>query len=360
MKVHCPHCNKVYNISDDALPQGKQIAFHCKDCSGLIKIDMRSNSKKSIFPRMSKATKKEKQKRPSPPKEYDEDQPKGRALKRKILQILMGRLPVMPQIVLKAQEVMADPNSSLKDLARIIETDQGIVTRTLLLANSAYYGLAGKVTSIQHASVLLGNKTLGEVIVMAGTSGFLNKTLNGYGLDSKIFWRHSLAVAFGSKLIARKAHPELENDAFVAGLIHDSGKIMLDQHIFERKEAFEEFMRDGQQSFLKAEKEILGFDHSEIGSEVCRTWGIPESLTIAVRYHHVPSLSDGDLLAYIVHVANSLALMGDFGTGIDDEMYPIENGAMEFVGLELGDEDDIVSEVRESVERIGEELEEAD
>jgi len=276
------------------------------------------------------------------------------------MHILMGRLPVMPQIVLKAQEVMADPNSSMKDLARIIETDQGIVTRTLLLANSAYYGLAGKVISIQHASVLLGNETLGEIIVMAGTSGFLNKTLTGYEVDSKVFWRHSLAVAFGSRFIAGKGHPELKNDAFVAGLIHDAGKIMLDQHIFERKAAFEGFMRDGLQPFLKAEKEILGFDHSEIGSEVCKTWGIPEPLTVAVRYHHNPSLSGGDMLAYIVHVANSMVLMGGFGTGIDDEMYPIEDGAMEFVGLEPGDGEDIMREVTESVERIGEELGEAD
>jgi HD-like signal output (HDOD) protein len=359
MKVQCPQCHKFYNISDDALPEGKEIAFHCKECNGLVKIDLRSKPKKSIFPRMSKASKYRKQKRPSPTNESAESQPKGRALKRKIVQILMGRLPVMPQIVLKAQEVMADPNSSMKELARIIETDQGIVTRTLLLANSAYYGLAGKVTSVQHASVLLGNETLGEIIVMAGTSGFLNKTLTGYGVDSKAFWRHSLAVAFGSKLIAGKVHPELENDAFVAGLIHDSGKIMLDQHIFERKASFEEFMRDGQQSFLRAEKEILGFDHSEIGSEVCKTWGIPESLTIAVKYHHKPSLSGDNLLAYIVHVANFLALMHDFGTGFDEDLYPIEEGATEFLGLEQGYEDEIVNETHESVERIGEELGEA-
>jgi hypothetical protein len=161
MKVHCPHCNKIYNISEDALPQGKTIAFHCKECNGLVKIDLRSKAKTNILPRLSKATKPKKPERPSPKKEDTESQPKGRALKRKIMQILMGRLPVMPQIVLKAQEVIADPNSSMKDLARIIETDQGIVTRTLLLANSAYYGLAGKVTSIQHASVLLGNQALG-------------------------------------------------------------------------------------------------------------------------------------------------------------------------------------------------------
>lgn len=356
MRVRCPYCNKIYNISDDALPQGKKIAFHCKECNGLIKIKPRSKAQKDIFPRMSRAKRAEKQQRPSQAKEEVETHPKGRALKRKILQILMGRLPVMPQIVLKAQEVMSDPNSSMKDLARIIETDQGIVTRTLLLANSAYYGLAGKVTSIQHASVLLGNETLGEIIVMAGTSGFLNKTLQGYGLDSKIFWRHSLAVAFGSKFISGRVHPELQNDAFVAGLIHDAGKIMLDQHIFERKRAFDEFMRDGQKSFLQAEKEILGLDHSEIGSEVCKTWGIPEALTVAVKYHHKPSLSGSDVLSYIVHMANSFACIGDFGTGIDDDMYPVEEGAMELVGLEPGDEEAIVSEVHESVERIGEEL----
>ena len=360
MRVRCPHCNKVYNIPDDALPQGKRMSFHCKKCNGVVRIDPSPKPRKELFPRLSRAKKAEKKQAAPPVEQETETKPMGRELKKKILQILMGRLPVMPQIVLKAQEVMADPNSSMKDLARIIETDQGIVTRTLLLANSAYYGLAGKVTSVQHASVLLGNETLGEIIVMAGTSGFLNKTLQGYGLDSKIFWGHSLAVAFGSKFIAGKVRPELENDAFVAGLIHDSGKIMLDQHVFERKAAFDAFMMDGGKSYLQAEKEILGLDHSEIGSEVCKTWGLPEALTVAVKYHHNPARSGGDGLAYIVHVANSLALMGDFGNGIDDEMYAIEEGAMEFVGLKPGDEEGVMRDVSESVERIGEELGEAD
>ncbi|MBW1701176.1 MAG: zinc-ribbon domain-containing protein [Deltaproteobacteria bacterium] len=359
MKVDCPSCHKVYNIREELLKIGKETTFKCEDCNGIIKIDLRSNSKKDVPPRPSQTTINEKQKKSVPLKKYAEKQPRGQSLKSKILQILMGRLPVMPQIVVKAQEVMSDPSSSLKDLARVIETDQGIVTRTLVLANSAYYGLAGKVSSIQHASVLLGNKTLGEVIIMAGASGFLNKTLKGYGLDSKILWRHSLAVAFGSKFIARKKFPELENDALVAGLMHDAGKIMLDQHVFERKEAFEEFMRDGQETFLRAEKEILGLDHSEIGSEICKIWGIPESLTIAIRYHHYPSLSKDNWLAYIVHVANSIAMMSGIGSGIDDELYQIEVGAMEFLGLEKGDEDDIMSEVSESVKRIGEELGEA-
>ena len=101
---------------------------------------------------------------------------------------------------------------------------------------------------------------------MAGSSTLLGNSLDGYQLDSGDLWRHSLAVAFASRLIAQKKHPEFENDAFSAGLIHDAGKLVLDKYISERNEMFHDFMSEGPKTFLDAEKEILGFDHSNIPS----------------------------------------------------------------------------------------------
>ena len=96
-------------------------------------------------------------------------------------------------------------------------------------------------------------------MTMAGTSSLLGNTLKGYELEPGDLWRHSLAVALASKIIANKKNPGLANDAFSACLIHDAGKLILDKYILERKEAFEEFMADGQQSFLSGELSQNGY-----------------------------------------------------------------------------------------------------
>jgi HD-like signal output (HDOD) protein len=263
-------------------------------------------------------------------------------------------LPPMPQTVLKARDIMGNPKSDFKQLADLFETDQAIATKILKLANSPYYGLGGKVSSIQHASVVLGHKTLGELITMGGTSSLLGDKLEGYGLDAGALWKHSLAVAFGSRIIAQKKEPALANDAFTSGLIHDSGKLILDQYIAERWELFEEFMSDGQKTFLEAEKEILELDHSEVASEVCKTWNIPQPLTIAIRYHHHPSRSQGNKLAYIVHVADALAMMTGLGLGIDGTLYKMDEDALAFLGIQQAEINDMMGEVLNAAKKISE------
>ena len=124
--------------------------------------------------------------------------------------------------------------------------------------------------------------------------------------------------------------------------------------VFERKKAFEEFMADGQQSFLDAEKHILGFDHPEIGSEACKSWQVPPALSTAIRYHHHPSQSKKDTLAYIVHIADVLAMMAGLGLGVDGLHYRMDAEALEFLNLNEKDVTGIISELVESVQEISE------
>ncbi len=275
----------------------------------------------------------------------------GEALKKQILQSVSD-LPPMPQTVFKVREVIANPDSSFKELAKILETDQAIAAKVLKIANSPYYGLSGKVSSIQHASIVLGHKTLGELMTMAGTSGLLDNELVGYGLEAGDLWQHSMGVALGSKILATRKHVSLAEDAFTAGLLHDTGKLILDPYVFERKEEFEQFMADGQQSFLEAEKQILGFEHSEIASEACKSWRVPQALSTAIRYHHYPSQSQGDKLAYIVHVADAMAMMAGLGLGIDGLLYKLDDSALEFLNLNEKDIINIMGEIVEAVKEI--------
>jgi HD-like signal output (HDOD) protein len=155
----------------------------------------------------------------------------GNALKKKIFRGLDSLLP-MPQVVLKAQNLLTDPNSRFEELANIIETDQEITLNILNVANSAYYSLKNEVCSVRQACVMLGLSVIGEIIMAAGTSSLFNKALHAYNMNPKGLWRHSLATALGSKKIADAIRPALANEAFLSGLFHDAGKIILDEHIF--------------------------------------------------------------------------------------------------------------------------------
>ncbi len=350
MKIECSNCNKVYKIPDEKLPVGKKCAVQCPACKNRIVIDLRSQPEQKQSLQPSKPVEKEK-----PTVSYAKKRPSGMGLKYGILRSL-GDLPAMPHIVQKAQDIIANPDSNLNELSRLIEIEQAIATRVLKLANSSYYGLSGKVFSVQHASVLLGYKTLGELITVAGISSLMGKNLKGYDLSSEDLWRHSIAVAVGSRIIASRKDPEFGNEAFFAGLVHDSGKLVLDQHVYERKDDFETFMENGQHTFLSAEKEILGFDHSEIAFELCQKWQIPANQSIAVKFHHYPSKSEGNELAYILHMADCIAMMNGYGAGQDSMMYQMEEGTLEFLALQDKDIDDIQSQILESVEKMSQEM----
>lgn len=300
MKIECLACSKVYDIPDERLSGKKNFSFPCPECKGMIHVDMAQKEKDE------------------PPKDVSGEAatalPKGEALKKEILR-KVTELPVMPQTILKARQIMSSEKSGFDELAQVLKADQAIASRLLKLSISSYYGMRGKISSLQHASVVLGMKTLKEIIMMAGTSAMLAGKLKGYGLDSGDLWQHSLGTAFGAKLIAEKVSPEMADDAFVAGLIHDCGKLVLDGPVFERSSLFQSFMESGDQSFLKAEKSILGFDHAEIAYALCKKWNVPESLNTAVRYHHKPTLSGGDNMTWIIHMADALSMMSGIGGG---------------------------------------------
>ncbi len=339
MRVECPTCEKVYNIPDERLTMGKKIAFPCPACKGIIKLDLRIKKDSSETSGQS-----------------DEKQPMDSdALKKRILGSMKDLAP-MPKAISKAREIMANPNSSFKDIGQVLETDQAISAKILKTANSAYYGLSGTVSSIHQASVVLGFETLGEIIHVAGSSKLLGKTLKGYRMQSGYLWRHSIAVAIGAKIIAQKFNPKLDNDAFSAGLIHDSGMLVLDPYILKQKELFEDVLNDGQTTFLKAEKRIFGFDHADIAYELCTNWKIPQEQGTAIKFHHYPSESDGNELAYILYMADSMAKIGGMGVDIGDMRYQIDEDAMAFLNLQETDINTYLIEVTESVEKISKEL----
>ena len=356
MRIECPECRVVAAVSNDLIVTGKRaLEITCSKCKSDIHIQLSlpvASEQDNLYapPSDDSLTR-----LTSSNAEIEED-PEILSLKSKILRSLV-ELPPMPNIILKAREIIEDPHSSLKDLSAVIEHDQAIVARVLALANSAYYGLSGLVSSFQHASILLGQKTLSELITLEASSRLLSKKLEGYELDPGDLWQHSLAVALGSRIIAGKKNTELVEDAFIAGLLHDAGKIILDPYILERKKEFKKFLKEGEHVFVEAEKEILGFDHAEVMSRAARFWRYPETQSTAIRYHHYPSHAGNNELSFIVHLADYAAKEAGFSSE-DTALAPeIDPRTLDYLGFQKDELSAIAVQIAEDVEKLVTEFE---
>lgn len=310
MRAECPGCKQIIALTSEEILKAKRtVEMVCPACHGVLTLGIVESRLAVVAPpepQPAAAPSPAAEAPREPAAEPADDQTVVPGLKSHILRSLVN-LPAMPMVILKAREVMADPNSGLRDLAKIIENDQAVVGRVLSMANSAFYGLSGQVSSIRHASVLLGLRVLGDIIVMSAAASLLNRELKGYGLSPQAAWRHSLAAALCARRIAEQRHPELSEDAFVVGLLHDGGKIILEPFVEKTRAALLELSPAGGLISAAAEKETLGFDHTEIIARACRFWRFPEAVVQGVRHHHAPSQSSESLLAYMAHCADFAA-----------------------------------------------------
>ena len=353
MKVECENCGKVIMLPDDRLPTGKKVSFPCPACKSKIALDLRDNAAPVETVDNDPAAETPAAENDSgkvvytPIAEKPSSELDGKDLRRKIIASVKD-LPPMPRIIQKAREVMANPRSGFKEIAEVIETDQAIAAKVLQVANSAYYGLSGMVSSIHQASVVLGHKTLEQLIVMVSATSLLGSHLKGYHMGSGALWQHSLAVAICSRLIACDRAPALENDAFSVGLIHDAGKLALDRYLIERKEKVGELLAKGV-PFLQIERKVLGFDHTELALDLCNKWKLPENHATAIRHHHDPGTSEGNQLAFIVHTANHITLQGVSQSSAITESGTLDPGALDFLAL---DEEDLTAYLEKTTEAV--------
>lgn len=337
LTITCQSCAKSYRIPVEKIPKKSKFALPCPNCKSHIVIDLAAKlAQTASEPSTPGASQPLFQRTPKerPQKTVESKKPlTGEELKRRILKTV-DELPPMPQVVMKAQEIMADATAGIQELTRVIETDQGIASKMIKLANSAYYGLSGKVATVQKATMMLGQQTLKEVLLTVGYSKLMDQSLDGYDFAAGDLWRHSIAVGVSARIIADMKKTGDQSEVYLAGLIHDSGKLILNPYIIQLKPAFDKFMADESATFLNAEKRIFGFDHADIASDVCRKWHVPDAIAAAVRHHHAPSKSNGNSMSYIIHLADQIARTAGLGYGSDDYLYDVEAGTLEFLELD--------------------------
>jgi len=212
-----------------------------------------------------------------------------------------GDLKVLPMVARKALDILNDENCSIDDLSNVIEKDQTIAARILKIANSALYGLRQEVTSLQHALLILGFKTLRSIVLTATTKSLYKK----FGITEKIIWDHSVGAAIAAKLVSRGHGSDVGDTAFVGGLMHDLGKVIMNN---ETPEVYSEVMMkmyNEEMDSITAEKEVYGYDHTDVGAGVTGKWKFSAQLVLVLKEHHLINCRLEDMGDS--HTAKSLA-----------------------------------------------------
>jgi len=227
-------------------------------------------------------------------------------------------LPSLPQAASRLMQEVIKVDADMGEVSRIIQSDPGLVSRVLRLVNSPYYGVRQKVTTVEHAVGLLGLKAI-ESLVLSLTVFDVLSPSKQHALDLLRHWQHSISVAAAAKYIASKTGYKVPDEAYTAGLLHDTGRAILDICApDELRKVLEALGRSGAVA-VEVEREIMGVDHTGVGEFVLKKWNIPANVCAAVGLHHAESLAglkdkSGAALAAIVQAADFLAWANGLGS----------------------------------------------
>ena len=236
-----------------------------------------------------------------------------------IIETELQDLPALPAVIVRVMQTINEPTTSAADLNRLISSDQALSGKILRLVNSSYYGFPRRIATITHAIVILGFNTIRNL----GTSLGVAKAFDPRGktaLDRNQFWSHSVATAVAAWIIARRRNlnAKMTEEVFVGGLLHDMGKLFLDQYFPDQYAIAIKLARAANIGIWDAEKTALGIGHVLVGKRIAEKWNLPPTLTAMIALHHQPTLSQDyfDIVA-IVHAADRVARKLNLGDGGD-------------------------------------------
>ncbi len=238
---------------------------------------------------------------------------------KKTLRLEDSKLPSFPQAAAKLLDASKDEKSSLADLSKIVETDPGISIRVLEIVNSAMYGLRRKITALSEAVVYLGLDEIKKLAIGMTVFEKLFKSGNAEKFDRLLFWRHCISVAVLSMEIAKETQYPDPEEAYISGLLHDIGKVLLD---VQGRVNYGDLIGELETStdlVIEKERNFLGLGHDDVGAYFCSLWKLPEKLALAVKYHHQPFdhlglTPEENLLISIVSVADFLCWTQGIGS----------------------------------------------
>lgn len=267
----------------------------------------------------------------------------------------IGELPPLPDVVVKLLSASRNPDVSMRDMVDLIKLEPALTAKVLKLCNSSYYGLPRKINSLQEALVYIGTDTLVNFILAGSLSTFYRQAQDGYGLVAGDLWKHSVGCAIAAQRLACNESEEDRAEAFTAGLLHDIGKIVLNVYVAREYQDIIQIVNEKKVPFADAEREVLGFNHTEAGAAIGKLWNLPESLIEAIAFHQEPTRAEKyPKLVAQIHLANLLCVSFGIGLGSDGLAYTFHPSALDQVGMEVTDLHKVSLEIHDQFRKASE------
>lgn len=230
-------------------------------------------------------------------------------LERKVMSII--RLHALPDSVMRVTSILNSPSSTAADVGREIGKDPAFSAQVLKLVNSGFYGFSNPVTSIPHATVLLGFSVMKTLVMSASMAGMIAGAIQG-------LWEHSLACARVSAMLARTLGADEPEELSALGLLHDIGKVVIAEYLKDEFAQIQQLVKDEDILFVEAEEKVMGVTHARIAEWLLRKWNLPAITVKAIAYHHnLTGGEDYSFRAAIVHTSDVLIRARGIGSGGD-------------------------------------------
>lgn len=260
------------------------------------------------------------------------------------------QLVSLPDVVYRINEAVEDPNTSAVDIASLIAEDPAMTARLLQVVNSAAFNFPARIDTISMAITILGTGPLRDLVLATATIDRFHDLTNEV-VDMETFWRHSIATAVASRTLANRLRLPNSERLFVAGLLHDIGKLVM--YVTHPDASRQVIELTGEDDLEKSglEHAVFGFSHAEVGAELIRRWQLPEVFIEPTLYHHKPvRATDYKQETAIVHIADTIANQLQAPISADD-VFPINTIALTMLNLEADAITELETEVREILDQ---------
>lgn len=255
----------------------------------------------------------------------------------------------LPDIYLRIERVINDPDSSARHIAAIISQDPNLSAKLLKIVNSAFYGLRQKIDTISRAVTIVGHNQIGDLVL--GTSVIaLFREIPSTLMNMNLFWEHSVACGICARCIAGfRKFPNTES-FFIAGLLHDLGKLIIFKNLPQQAKEVLLQVRHSDSFYYQAERELIGFDHTQVGKALAEKWKLPTGLEQAIGGHHPPWSLPPDSETVLIFIADNLANALGYGSSGERLVSPELTYAIDLLSLPKSIWDNLLPLIKHQIE----------
>jgi HD-like signal output (HDOD) protein len=272
-----------------------------------------------------------------------------------VINTYISRMPSLPIAWSKIQEISKNPKATPADLNQVINLDPVLMGRVMKLINSAYYGLNNQITSLVRAIIMLGVNTVKNLALSTAVLGGLSSKSNFQALNNDGFWRHSLCVGVAAKLLAikRRKDPKQLEEYFVSGLLHDIGKIPLNNKLSAEYVQALSLTDKEHLSLYITEERTMDVNHCEVGRLIVKNWNLGAAMEDVVFFHHFLDSYPGENRDVLLTVAAANYFANSYQIGFSGDRYPeaLPPAVFEELKITRDDLDEVESKVNGEIEK---------